>query len=422
MIAFEVFAVYNEKKIKEDEMQISARYQAILDLISEIFKDESPADNIINNYLRERKYIGSSDRRFITETVWKIIRNRRKLEFDAGSNVPRKILMTYLKDEDLELIFGAGEYAPEALSKEEKSWIKSLNDEVYPPDVEAECPKWLFDKILDVALLKSLNETASADLRINTKNRQTMIEKLRGEGLFFAPTPYSPIGIRSSERVNLNNCIAYKEGEVEVQDEASQLAAILCDVSEEHKTIDYCAGAGGKSLAIAYLLNNKGKIEAHDIDWHRLEQIKPRLERLNIKNVEPVREITCTDYDRFIIDAPCSGTGTWRRSPDAKYRMSQKKLNELNKIQSELLDIAYQKTKIGGRIIYITCSILRDEDEDIINAFTHRNHKVRHIDLRKLWQRKIDAPYPGTCDKFLRFSPLTTNTDGFFFTVLEKVG
>jgi 16S rRNA (cytosine967-C5)-methyltransferase len=208
------------------------------------------------------------------------------------------------------------------LSKEERNWLKKLNESVYPPDVEAECPRWLFDKVGDMALLKSLNEPASADLRVNRGSRESVLQKLRGEGLYFAPTPYSPIGIRSSERVNLNNCIAYREGEIEVQDEASQLAAILCDVRPEHKVVDYCAGAGGKSLAIASLSGGRGKIEAHDVDWRRLEQIKPRLERLNIKNVEPVREVKSRDYDRFIIDAPCSGTGTWRRSPDAKFRLT----------------------------------------------------------------------------------------------------
>ena len=206
-------------------MQQAARYNAVLELIGEIFKDKSPADGIINNYLRERKYIGSGDRRFITETVWKIIRHRRRLEFEAGSKEARKILLVFLKDEDLDLIFGAGEYAPPALSKEEKIWMRNLKEEVYPLDVESECPEWLFAKIKDVALLKSLNEPASADLRVNSGLREQVLQDLRREGLFFAPTPYSPIGIRSSERVNLNNCIAYKEGVVEVQDEASQLAA-----------------------------------------------------------------------------------------------------------------------------------------------------------------------------------------------------
>ena len=401
-------------------MQQAARYNAVWELIGEIFKDKSPADGIINNYLRERKYIGSGDRRFITETVWKIIRHRRRLEFEAGSKEARKILLVFLKDEDLDLIFGAGEYAPPALSKEEKIWMKNLKEEVYPLDVESECPEWLFAKIKDVALLKSLNEPASADLRVNAGSREQVLQDLRREGLFFAPTPYSPIGIRSSERVNLNNCIAYKEGVVEVQDEASQLAAILCDVKPEHKVIDYCAGAGGKSLAIASLLCGKGKIEAHDVDWHRLEQIKPRLERLNIKNVIPVRELSGKDYDRFIIDAPCSGTGTWRRSPDAKFRLTPEKLNELTKIQSQLLELALENTKVGGRIVYITCSILPDEDENIVSAFAQRHKNVSYVDLKQLWQQKIDAPYPAKNTEFLRFSPLLTNTDGFFLAIFEK--
>lgn len=402
-------------------MQQAARYNAVLELIGEIFKDKSPADGIINNYLRERKYIGSGDRRFITETVWKIIRHRRRLEFEAGSKEARKILLVFLKDEDLDLIFGAGEYAPPALTKEEKIWMKNLKEEVYPLDVESECPEWLFAKIKDVALLKSLNEPASADLRVNAGSREQVLQDLRREGLFFAPTPYSPIGIRSSERVNLNNCIAYKEGVVEVQDEASQLAAILCDVKPEHKVIDYCAGAGGKSLAIASLLNGKGKIEAHDIDWRRLEQIKPRLERLNIKNVVPVRELSGKDYDRFIIDAPCSGTGTWRRSPDAKFRLTPEKLNELTKIQYQLLEFALENTRVGGRIVYITCSILPDEDENIVSVFAQRHKNVRYVDLKQLWQQKIDAPYPAKNTEFLRFSPLLTNTDGFFLAIFEKM-
>lgn len=239
-------------------MQKGAQYQAVWELISEIFKDKIPADNIINAYVRERKYIGSKDRRFITETVWKIIRNRRKLVFDAGSNEPRRVLLTYLQDEDFDLLCG-GEYGLAPLSKEEKEWLKRRNEEVYPAAVEAECPDWLFDKVKDIHLLKALNEPASADLRLNKGSRARVIEQLQGEGLYFVPTPYSPIGIRSAERVNLNNCVAYKEGVIEVQDEASQLVAILADVRPEHKIIDYCCGAGGKSLTMAFLMNRQGK-------------------------------------------------------------------------------------------------------------------------------------------------------------------
>lgn len=401
-------------------MQQAAQYQAVLELIGEIFKDKTPADNIINAYVRERKYIGSKDRRFITDTVWKIIRHRRRLEFDARSLEPRKILMVYLQDEDLDLIFGNGEYAPAPLNKEEKEWLKKRNEDVYPADVEAECPKWLFDKIKNPALLKALNEPATADMRINGLNRAAILEKLQGEGLYFAPTPYSPLGLRSSERVNLNNCIAYKEGVIEVQDEASQLAAILCGVKPEHKVIDYCCGAGGKSLTIAYLLKNKGKIFAHDINWGRLEAIKDRAERLDVKNIEIIKEVKDFDFDRFIVDAPCSGTGTWRRSPDAKFRLTPQKLAELNKTQAEILETAYLHTKSGGEIVYITCSILEDENEQIIEAFKSRHPDMVPVDLKQRWEVLIDAPYPCRSREYLHFSPLSTNTDGFFFTVLAK--
>ncbi|PWM93989.1 MAG: hypothetical protein DBX42_06735 [Azospirillum sp.] len=400
-------------------MQKGAQYQAVWELISEIFKDKIPADNIINAYVRERKYIGSKDRRFITETVWKIIRNRRKLVFDAGSNEPRRVLLTYLQDEDFDLLCG-GEYGLAPLSKEEKEWLKRRNEEVYPAAVEAECPDWLFDKVKDIHLLKALNEPASADLRLNKGSRARVIEQLQGEGLYFVPTPYSPIGIRSAERVNLNNCVAYKEGVIEVQDEASQLAAILADVRPEHKIIDYCCGAGGKSLTMAFLMNRQGKIQIHDINRSRLEAVKERAVRLDVKNLEIIDEVGDRDYDRFVVDAPCSGTGTWRRSPDAKYRLTPETLKELNKTQAELLEKAFNHIRRDGRVVYITCSILRDENEDIIEAFLSRHADAAPVNLRHLWEDKLDGRYPGQDDFMLRMNPLLTRTDGFFVCILEK--
>ena len=400
-------------------MQKGAQYQAVWELISEIFKDKIPADNIINAYVRERKYIGSKDRRFITETVWKIIRNRRKLVFDAGLDEPRRVLLTYLQDEDFDLLCG-GEYGLAPLSKEEKEWLKRRNEEVYPAAVEAECPDWLFDKVKDIHLLKALNEPASADLRLNKGSRARVIEQLQGEGLYFVPTPYSPIGIRSAERVNLNNCVAYKEGVIEVQDEASQLAAILADVRPEHKIIDYCCGAGGKSLTMAFLMNRQGKIQIHDINRSRLEAVKERAVRLDVKNLEIIEEVGDRDYDRFVVDAPCSGTGTWRRSPDAKYRLTPETSKELNKTQAELLEKAFNHIRRGGRVVYITCSILRDENEDIIEAFLSRHADAAPVNLRHLWEDKLDGRYPGQDDFMLRMNPLLTRTDGFFVCILEK--
>lgn len=406
-------------------MQTGARYQAVLDLIGAIWNSDVPADNIINDYMRARKYIGSKDRRFIAETVWNIIRNRMKLCFDAGADEPRKIVLLYLKhytSDKPEDVFGSGQYAPAALADDEKKLLSAENEEPYPDYVEAECPQWLFAKVKDMALLKSLNNPATADFRINVKSREAVIDSLKKEGYVMTPTLYSPIGLRSEDRISLGNCMAYQNGEIEVQDEASQLAAILCDVRPEHKVIDYCCGAGGKSLAIAYLLNNQGHILAHDISSKRLEAIKPRMLRLGIKNIELTDIVADSDrdFDRFIIDAPCSGTGVWRRSPDAKFRLTPEAVQKLNYAQKEILETAYPKIKSGGWIVYITCSVLRDENEDIIEAFLKNKPDMECVNVREVWERKIDRPYPCRNEHYLRLSPLTTGTDGFFLTILRK--
>ena len=217
--------------------------------------------------------------------------------------------------------------------------------------------------------------------------------------------------------------MAWQDGLFEVQDEASQIAAILIDANENLKIIDYCCGAGGKSLALSNELNNKGEILAYDIDAKRLENIKPRMQRLKIKNISLTNIIADSDknYDRFILDAPCSGTGTWRRSPDAKFRLTKEKLYGLTQIQTNLLNIAAQKTINKGRIIYITCSILKEENEDIIESFLKENNNFAPINIKNLWSKKIDAPYPCASEKYLRMSPLTTSTDGFFICILERL-
>jgi len=402
-------------------MQKGAQYQAVLELITEIFKDKNPADNIINSYMREHKYIGSKDRRFISETVWKIIRNRRRLEFDSQSSDPRRILLYFLRNEDLDILCSDSNYSLTPLTKEEKAWLKSENEQPYPKAIEAEVPDWIYNKIPDLSLLKSLNEPATADFRINAYTPEILIKKLQTEGLFFRPTLFSPIGIRSEDRINLHNCTAYLDGEIEVQDEASQIASILADVNEKHKTIDYCCGAGGKTLTIAFLNQNNGIIDVHDINWGRLEAIKDRAKRLKVTNINIIKQITDTDYDRFIIDAPCSGSGTWRRSPDAKYRLTPQQLSDLNHTQSELLDIAYTHTKSGGRIIYFTCSIIKDENEDIIHQFLQKHHNIKQVNLKTIWQKKLNGLYPVDDEYHLHLNPLISGTDGFFVSIIEKL-
>lgn len=402
-------------------MKTGARYQAILELLVDIFKDKKPADNIINDYIRNRKYIGSKDRKFICEQTWDIIRNRLKLEFDSGSKDARMILLWKIKD-NLAEVFDNSTYGLSPLSENEQQLLHQNNDTPYPNYVEAECPEWLFNQISDIEFCKALNTPAEADFRVHGHNRNEVIKRLKEEGINTYPTPFSPYGFRSELRFNVNNSATYRDGWFEVQDEASQIAAILCDTRTEHKIIDYCCGAGGKSLAISSILNNQGKILAHDISSQRLEAIKPRLSRLNVKNIELTDIIATsdTDFDRFIIDAPCSGSGTWRRSPDAKYRITPQILKNLNQTQSELLELAAPKTKIGGRIIYITCSVLSAENEERIANFLQNHTEFSLLDISQLWQQKIGTPYPHSNSYMLRMSPFTTNTDGFFIAILQK--
>lgn len=403
-------------------MQTGARYQAVLEILTEVFQDKIPADKIINEYLRPKKYIGSKDRRFITDMVWYIIRNRLKLEFDARSSDVRKILL-YANKDKLSEIFDESKYGLSPLTDEEKSWLKNENEEPYPDYIEAECPKWLFDKIKNIDFCKALNQTATTDIRAHTISRDELQKKLIDEGIETSQGVYSPHCLKISDRLVLNNCMAWQDGLFEVQDEASQIASLLIDAKKEHKIIDYCCGAGGKSLAISNELHNQGNILAYDIEAKRLENIKPRIQRLKVKNISLTDIIADSDkdYDRFVLDAPCSGTGTWRRSPDAKFRLTKEKLYGLTQIQADLLNIAAQKTTKNGRIIYITCSILKDENEDVIEKFLNQNENFAPINLKKLWAKKIEAPYPCANEKYLRMSPLTTSTDGFFVCVLERL-
>lgn len=402
-------------------MQSGARYQAILEIIAEVFKDEQPADKIINDYIRSRKYIGSKDRKFIIDTTWQIIRNRCKLTFDAKSDEPRKVLLYFVKDKLAE-VFDNSTYGLAPLSEDEKTWLQQENDEPYPNWVEAECPKWLFDKIGNLDFCKALNSQAQTDVRAHGISADELQAKLKAEGIESTKGQYSPYCLHIKERLVLNNCMAWQDGYLDVQDEASQLAAILIDAKPEHKIIDYCCGAGGKSLALSNILQDSGHILAYDIEAKRLDNIKPRMARLNVHNIELTEIIADSDkdFDRFILDAPCSGTGTWRRAPDAKFRLTEQKLYGLTKIQAELLEIAAKKTKVGGRIVYITCSVLKDENEKQIEQFLQQHSEFKPINMRTLWEKKIAAPYPHDDELMLRLSPYRTGTDGFFICALEK--
>ncbi len=405
-------------------MREASRIQAIIEVINEIIKDKLPADVILDKYFKERRYIGSKDRRFISDNTWNIIRNRLRYTEMLQNNVSARLLVACaFIENDLELLFNGEEYAPELLSKEEKNILDKASDfEDFTDFALYECPQWLFNKFSNKKLLDALNTVASVDVRANLVERDVARNRLKKEGLFFSPTPFSPLGLRSEDRVNLNNCMTYQDGEIEVMDEGSQVISLLCQAKPHHKIIDYCAGAGGKSLCIGAILNNDGLILAHDISQERLSRIKKRAERLDIINIKTVKDVTDNDFHRFIIDAPCSGSGTWRRCPDAKFRLTPQKLEEIKQAQADILEIGAKKTRIGGRLIYITCSVFEEENEKQIERFLDNHKDFIPINHKELWNEVLDLPiYPFDSDKWLKFSPLTTKTDGFFMCVMKKV-
>lgn len=404
-------------------MKEASRIEAIIEVLDDILKDHLPADIILDKYFKNRRYIGSKDRRFIADNIWNIIRKRMKLTSALSGNISARLLVgLFFYDNDLDLLFNGEEYAPQALSKEEKNILKkaSLFSD-YSKEAFYETPLWLINKFDDLRLLEALNSKATTDVRANLTDRSNAKERLKKEGLFFSNTPYSPIGLRSEDRVNLNNCMTYLDGEIEVMDEASQLISLLCNVKPHHKIIDYCAGAGGKSLALASILRNDGVIWAHDISQERLNKIKKRAERLDITSIKIINEVKDSDYNRFIIDAPCSGSGTWRRCPDAKYRLTKEKLEEICKTQAEILEFGAKHTKQGGLLIYITCSVFSEENEKQIEDFLNKHTDFTPINHNELWKNVLDINvYPFNSDKYLHFSPLATKTDGFFFCAMKK--
>ena len=405
-------------------MKEASRIQAIIEVITEVIKDKVPADIILDKYFKERRYIGSKDRRFISDNSWKIIRNRLRYSEMIGNNISARLLVACaFIDNDLELLFNGEEYAPEILSKEEKNLLSNASEfEDFSENALYECPLWLFNKFNNKKLLDALNSTAPVDVRANLVERDMARNRLKKEGLFFTPTPFSSLGLRSEDRVNLNNCMTYQDGEIEVMDEGSQIISLLCQAKPHHKIVDYCAGAGGKSLCIGALLNNEGLILAHDISQERLSRIKKRAERLDIINIKTVHEVTDNDFHRFIIDAPCSGSGTWRRCPDGKHRLTPQKLEEIKQAQAEILEIGAKKTRVGGRLIYITCSVFDEENEFQIEKFLSTHKDFVPVNHKELWKEVLDIPlYPFDSTKWLKFSPITTKTDGFFMCVMKKV-
>ncbi|MBE6447193.1 MAG: RsmB/NOP family class I SAM-dependent RNA methyltransferase [Alphaproteobacteria bacterium] len=407
-------------------MQLEARVKTIIDLFDIFFETSSPFDIIMARYFKNHKWIGSADRRAIAEISYSMFRHFEKLKL-INQNITEKFgrffVLSFLKHEkkysnkQIDEIFSGRKYAPGKLTDFEIKFINRSLPSSYPLHVSLNYPQWLEPYLMKSFSspdfeneMKALNETASVDIRVNTLKTTSdeVVNNLKEFNV--EPMRYASNGVRlRNGRISRSHEMVIN-GLIEIQDEGSQLIAEMCQAQPGDIVVDYCAGAGGKTLALACAMQNKGRIFALDKYPERLENAKKRLRRAGVDNVY-CQEITgkwMKRHEQFadivLVDAPCSGTGTWRRNPDMRAKFTQKDLNELLAVQADILRSAQKLVKPGGRLVYSTCSVLFDEDEDQVFRFLKEfpNFSLEDVHLSK---------YHG---KFLKLSPYGNDTDGFF--------
>ena len=429
-------------------MTPGARLQAAIELLDDIARGGA-ADAAASAYFRARRYIGAKDRAAITERLYAVLRGRARLDWwlahiaaTVGEPTARpRVLAALMLIEGLsparvaELCDGRA-YGPARLSADEQRALaalvgRTLDHPEQPEWVRGEFPAWLqaADDAPSAGELGALNQSAPLDLRVNALagSRDQALAGLTAAGIVAAPTPLSPLGLRVVGRPALGQQAIFHDGLVEVQDEGSQLVALLADARPGQAVLDLCAGAGGKTLALAAAMRNRGRLIACDVSAKRLERAVKRLRRAGVHNVERRAldpegagwlKRQAGRFDRVLVDAPCSGTGTWRRNPDMKWRIGPDDIVALRRVQDELLDRASKLVKPGGRLIYATCSLLAAENEQAIGAFLERHPGYRVVPVDQVWASVL----PGRCPvdgPYLRLSPARHGTDGFFAAILE---
>jgi 16S rRNA (cytosine967-C5)-methyltransferase len=427
----------------------AARIAAAVELLEAIdAAPRKPADAVANDFFRTRRFIGSGDRRAVSGRTWAVLRARRRLgwwlERGRLPASPRLLAAaSLLLQEGWDLggvarSHSGGRFAPDALDPGERRALAALEghtlDHPEMPDaVRFEVPDWLLPALRDrfggtlAAEMAALAEPAPLDLRVNLlkATREQAQAALAAEGLAAEPTPLSPWGLRLGFRAPLTTGPAFQTGLVEIQDEGSQLLAALVDARPGMRVADWCAGAGGKTLALAMTMENRGHLAACDVSARRLEAATRRLRRAGVSNVE--RHLTgagdkwakrrAGGFDRVLVDAPCTGTGTWRRNPDARQRLTAHDLAELLPRQAAILDTASTLVRTGGRLVYATCSLLPEENEAQVSGFLSRHSAFGLIPLAEAWRLGSPPPCPGP---FLSLTPRAHGTDGFFGAVLER--
>jgi 16S rRNA (cytosine967-C5)-methyltransferase len=431
-----------------------ARIAAAIDILAAIDAAAGPADDVAADYFRRRRYIGAKDRAAIAAHVFATARHRATLDWwiaregkgavqpAARSRVLAALLLIDGKGpQALAQCCDGDRFRPPPLDAGEARLLhalagRTLRHPQMPRWVANDLPLWLephFERVFGKALEREmavLNSAAPIDLRVNLlkSDRDAVRRALAAEGVAAAPTRWSSIGLRLAERAPLSGLAAFKAGLFEVQDEGSQLAALLVGAAPGMRVVDFCAGAGGKTLALAAGMRNRGRIVACDVSARRLERAGRRLRRAGVGNVE--RRVLASErdkwvkrhaagFERVLVDAPCLGTGTWRRNPDAKWRSDPSDLAELRLRQQAILKSAARLVRPGGRLVYATCSLLYEENEAQAEEFLAAEPDFAPVAAAQAWDEAIGGAAPGA-DRYLFLTPARHGTDGFFVALFER--
>jgi len=410
------------------------RVAALADAIRTVAPPGAPADARLRQFFRARPQMGVQDRAFVADGVFAFLRHRRSLETLAATSDPRRLALATL----VRQLGKSVREVDAALSSDEREWLAGFKARVHEPlpdAVGADLPDWLWDRLDETmgaerraAFAKSAREVAPLDLRVNAlkATRDEALAALLDDGLTVVPTPYSPWGLRITGRPMLAQHPWFVDGRVEVQDEGSQLVAFLVAPRRGEMVVDFCAGAGGKTLALGALMRSQGRLYALDTVDKRLANLKPRLARSGLSNVHPqliaherdtkVKRLA-GKVDRVLVDAPCTGTGTLRRNPDLKWRHQPVDVAELTAKQTAILASAATLVKPGGRLVYATCSVLPDENESVVERFLAAHPDFAPGDAQaELARAGIELPTGPT----LKLSTPEHGCDAFYAAILER--
>ncbi len=419
--------------------------KALLDACSELVKlalqFDHPTDGIVSRYFRDHRQLGPRERATLADTVYNVLRHKLRFEhFAPSGSGPKERRLAILG-------FAAPrDFLYAALNDTEKAWLSQC-DRIQPADLlerhRHNLPEWLVGELkaqLDSdfwALVSSLDTQAPLDLRVNalTDKRADVQAELAEAGVKTRTTPWSPWGLRVEGKPSLAQVPAFARGAVEVQDEGSQVLALLLDAKRGEMVADFCAGAGGKTLAIGASMRNTGRLYAFDTSGHRLDALKPRLARSGLSNVHPAAIAHERDdrikrlsgkLDRVLVDAPCTGLGTLRRNPALKWRLSPAAVAEAAALQAQILNSAARLLKPGGRLVYATCSLLPAENEAVADAFSAAHREFQPLPVAEVLTQLKVAGATGLCGAgetggtYLRLWPHRHQTDGFFAAVWQK--